>query len=506
MLCDQCGSLFERDPSRSSFLHEDGTHNDSVTGLEDEMASVEMMMEKLVQRKIHLRRRINALSLTARLPPEILIYIFRIASQDGERPIPPLFFGSICKEWRDIAWSTPLLWNSVSVHVSRQTHGSQIQLLGDWLLRAKTAPLFIKLTSDDEHEAIFCSLQTIMDVLVTRSMYWYSLDCLLPPQCHELLKNNHFPMLASVSIRPPKGTISTFSESPNMFLSAPKLLDVDLSGYNFPSMVLPWEQLRRFKTHFLTVAECLKVIRRSSNLKECHLESVYSPEIIPSPISDTLQSELETLDVMLIKGGAISLLDGITLPCLRELRVHYSGVGGFLLSAISSLVMRSGCNVQKLCIEKHNFRDDDLISCLETMPSVTHLSLNLLGHDGPSFTGLTSKFIATLDPTSHPGRIILPNLTSFEFRGQVLCDVRILLYMVGHRWRSTATDGYDYDTASLASVKIFHSNELEVSPEREVELDRLRAEGMLVTIHAADEFSNTHHHCKSASLFMTLIH
>ena len=42
-------------------------------------------------------------------------------------------------------------------------------------------------------------------------------------------------------------------------------------------------QLRRFKTQFLTVAECLKVLKRSPSLKDCHLDRVYSPEIFPSP-------------------------------------------------------------------------------------------------------------------------------------------------------------------------------------------------------------------------------
>jgi hypothetical protein len=472
--------------------------------LEEEMASVESMMERLTQRRTILRRKINALSVTARLPPEILIQIFRSASHDGERTTPPLFFGSICREWRDIAWATPLLWNAVALHVSRTTHGARVPLLRAWLARAATAPLHIRLTSDDAHDAVFCALQTVMDVLVTRSMYWYSLDCLLPPQCHELLKNNHFPMLTSVCVRPPKGTISTFSESPNMLLSAPKLLDVDLSGYNFPSMVLPWEQLRRFKTQFLTVAECLKVLRRSLNLKECNLESVYSPEIIPPPISDTLSSDLESLDVTLMKGGAISLLDSLMLPSLRDLRVHYSGVGGFLLSAVSALVLRSGCHLQRLCIEKHNFRDEDLISCLDAMPSLAHLSLNLLGHDGHSFTGLTDRFVAALDPARRPGHVLVPRLRALEFRGRILCDAHALLDVLANRWRSAGTDGCERPIASLAAVEIWHSNEWEMLGEVQTEIARLRAEGMVLNIQASDEPTGIHQ-CEPAFFFIRLL-
>ena len=76
-----------------------------------------------------------------------------------------------------------------------------------------------------------------MDIFVTRSTYWNSLDCLLSllhVTTSSNFKSNHFFMVTSVSVRPPKA----FSEPPNTFLSAPKLLEVDLSGYNFSAMVL----------------------------------------------------------------------------------------------------------------------------------------------------------------------------------------------------------------------------------------------------------------------------
>ena len=61
---------------------------------------------------------------------------FRITCQpvdNGYRQaVTPLFIGSICKLWRDVAWSTPLLWNTILLHFSQKHHNTQIQLLGDW--------------------------------------------------------------------------------------------------------------------------------------------------------------------------------------------------------------------------------------------------------------------------------------------------------------------------------------------------------------------------------------
>jgi len=448
------------------------------------MTSVEVMMEHLSWRRTNLRRKINSLSSTALLPAEILTEIFWLACQleDGGPALTPLFFGGICKEWREIAWSTPLLWNTISLHVSRKAHGSQVQLLRDWLLRANSSPLFIKLTSDDEHESIFCSLRAIMDVLVTRSTYWSSLDCLLPPQCHDILKNNHFPMLTSVSVRPPKGTISTFSEPPNMFLSAPKLLDVDLSGYNFSAMMLPWEQLRRFKTQFLTVAECLKVLKRSPNLKECHLESVYSPEIFPSPTPlDTFYSELEHLDITLIKGTAISLLDSITLPSLIHLHIHYSGAAGLTVSAIHSLILRSSCNLQRLFIERQQLHDEDLIPCLESVPSLSHLSLVVAGES----TGLSKNLVSMMHPSRDPGPPLLPKLTWFHYEGPMDCDSPSLVDMLSERWCSQpAKNGNAIPIATLNTAEIVSHARYELTDDVEFKMKWLAKAGMALSIRS----------------------
>ena len=462
-----------------------------MTQLESEISLIETMMERLTTRRAILQRTINALSPISQLPPEVLTEIFRMTFQgsaDSTQRITPLFFGGICKEWREIAWSTPLLWNSLCLSVSRKTHGAQTNLLAEWLLRAKSSPLFIKLTSEDEHEAIFCSLRAILDVLVTRAAYWYSLDCLLPPQCHDALKNHEFPMLTSVSLRPPKGTISTFSEPPSMFLSAPQLIDVDLSGYNFSAMVLPWDQLRRFKTQFLTVTECLKVLRRSPALLECYLESVYSPEILDSLPSETLYSDLDLLNVFLIKSAAISLLDNLTLPKLRILDVHGTGPGSTLLSSIRSLVLRSQCNLQRLSLERRNesgLKDDDIIACLAAIPCLSHLRLVFSGTRllDPSFA-LSEKLVSRFRPSNQSDEPLLPNLACLEYRGAATCENRSLVDMLSERWHVSGGGGLR-GISRLKRVEIIRTAATyPMHYTVQADLDDLVREGMEVKVYS----------------------
>ena len=138
---------------------------------------------------------------------------------------------------------TPLLWNTILLHVSCKAHGSKVQLLRDWLL-----------LSNDKHESIFCSF-TLSWTFSALDPHIGIADCFLPPQCHSILKNvnNHFPILTLV-VRPPKGfppsANFSFSGPSDMNLSAPKLPYVDLSGYIFSTMMLP-----------LIVAECLKAFK-----------------------------------------------------------------------------------------------------------------------------------------------------------------------------------------------------------------------------------------------------
>ncbi|KAF8162751.1 hypothetical protein B0H34DRAFT_650704 [Crassisporium funariophilum] len=458
-----------------------------VGELESEMVSIETMMGLLIQRRALVRRKINALSPTARLPPEILTEIFQVTcqrvteSEASNVRITPLFLGSVCKGWREIAWSTPLLWNRLTLHASEEQYGTRALLLQEWLFRAQTSPLFIMLTLEDEQEATICSLRAIMGVLVTRSMYWHTFESLLPSQCHDILQSCVLPNLVSVAIHPPKGAISTFSDPPDIFLTASKLLRVDLSGYNFSAMLLPWGQLERFRTQFLTVSECLKILQRSPNMTECYLENVYSPASFMST-GNVEHSQLQRLDFVPIKAAGMSLLDNVSLPALRQFQIYYNGNEHIPLSSISSLVSRSCCNLRRLAIENCYSCDmDDLIQCLEAIPSVTDLRVDLSNIEDRT-TGLTSRFIASLACTNE--RPFLPNLITFVFSGQVFCQSTVLLNALVSRWKSESTSLSlkISNKAQLKFVDINASHRYDLNPDAKGKLRNLVEEGMEISV------------------------
>ena len=147
-----------------------------LVSLEEKIASIDTVLLQIARRRASLMRRINGLLPIARIPSEILIKIFQIACQPiaygYRKAVTPLFIGSICGLWRDVAWSTPLLWNTILLNYSRKHHDSLVQLLGDWLLKARSEPLSIKVTVVDECDYDYCGFEAIMRILVTRSDYW----------------------------------------------------------------------------------------------------------------------------------------------------------------------------------------------------------------------------------------------------------------------------------------------------------------------------------------------
>ena len=157
MTCKHCGLS---DNSPSVFVDIDSlnvTSSDdlwaAVQTIDTEMAHIETLLNELVLKRAMLKRKINyQSSALLRLPSDITSEIFKAyLNKDGgpEGRVPwhgelnsrgvllsPLRFGSVCHAWRDLAWSTPQMWNSVVV-VLRTPFPNYANLLTEWLSRSE---------------------------------------------------------------------------------------------------------------------------------------------------------------------------------------------------------------------------------------------------------------------------------------------------------------------------------------------------------------------------------
>ena len=221
--------------------------------------------------------------------------------------VTPFFIGSICSRWRDVAWTTLLLWNTILLHVSRKYHG-QVQLLGDWLLNARSAPLSIELIWEDEPEYILSAFEAIMRILTTRSDYWLTFDSDPLPQCR-FLKISNFQCWHQFPCNP------AHSQLPILLECSLPLQNLSMSIYHAISQ---WCYLgSRFRAQFLTVIECLEVLRQSPNLQKCHFKHLYT---VFDFIFETIMphAQFKYLHVMwdFPAGKSTSLFDSLTLPFL----------------------------------------------------------------------------------------------------------------------------------------------------------------------------------------------
>ena len=134
------------------------------------------MSERLRLKRYDLKRKINRFhsSIIRQIPPDVMSTIFefclpdlmdnQLSSYTEEDLSIPLSLGAICGCWRDIAWSTPSLWSSLTVRVT-SNHNSNITtgIAQEWLARSGQLPLSICIFSSDYHDEAITALAYIIN-------------------------------------------------------------------------------------------------------------------------------------------------------------------------------------------------------------------------------------------------------------------------------------------------------------------------------------------------------
>ena len=135
--CNLCGSQL-----RPNF----GQHADNPRqALESEISWVEAQLGQLIQVHRSLRKALNnQFCPVLQLPLEISTKIF-VYCDLGVGSTTPFQLGHICHRWRDLVWSTPMLWKNVSLDLR---HRFNCDLIHQWLVHSGQQPLDIKITCD----------------------------------------------------------------------------------------------------------------------------------------------------------------------------------------------------------------------------------------------------------------------------------------------------------------------------------------------------------------------
>jgi F-box-like len=346
-----------------------------------------------------------------RLPLELLTEIFFICvfevgwlDSDQSRYRPPMLFGMVCSAWRELAWSTPKLWNSVQLNLDNAPD-SVPSLVKGWLDRSGKLPLSI--FAIRENNSPNPNVLAVMDIIARHSERWEYIIFQLPSFCYDALKcvQNRLPHLQHLSVNnlPSIDLMETFNV-------APELQTVGIRGPFVHTITLPTNQLTVLTIECASVDECLAVLRDCPRVTDCSFFGLGYFRLATYTSAPLLESlELEFVDHFAQEVGRV--FDCLEIPAVRWLYCQASG-HTFPDSNFISLISRSSCSLRTLFLADFIFEDDAFIECLRAVPSLHRLSLHRV------YTGVATATFWMLDPFNTPivglSDYLLPNLKEFE--------------------------------------------------------------------------------------------
>jgi len=351
---------------------------------------------------------------THKLPPEIASHILRLSlptlnnEEDGPSAnhgqwsiirkdwAAPLKLGSVCRKWRQLAWSTPNLWTTVYIRIKPSMTASTAEslpgLLCEWLGRSGVLPLTIYffpfhdftkfMFEDDLPDINFTGTWTntldvaaglVIGILNFYSARWRSLYLKASADILERFSGSAEPKhLVSLELSDTM-VDDSHSLAPQTFMMESELSPTHLKLTYFPltSINLRWDNITHATLSAITDEESLDFLRRAYNLEYYYALSYNSPVITsqtPIFLPQLRSLNLETRNLE-------NILDAITLPSLKEWTQKTYG-GGLPVAAIISFLERSGCPLKVLNLYTvPPPRAVDLITLLQAFHSLEHLCL-----------------------------------------------------------------------------------------------------------------------------------
>ncbi|KAJ7728478.1 hypothetical protein B0H16DRAFT_1263867, partial [Mycena metata] len=301
------------------------------------------------------------------LPPEIVAEIFlNFLPNYPERPpllgvLSPLVLCGICRPWRQVALSTPVLWRALEIelrdHEDPKALADKLDLMDAWLLRSGDCSLSLRI---HHYSASFAlrppppSLPEFYQTLVRHRRQWEHLDLVMSFR-HLSIIQGDMPRLRHLIFGPNDNPIED-APTPDLFNRSPQLVNVILTEDFVPSAIsLPWTQFTRLEGLCLYEHECGEILTSARHLVHCTVTIVGLEQdaTIPDvPAHLHLQTLiLHVSDMTRIEVDLSNLLSKLTLPALRTLQLPESYMPLDPLPTLESFISRSRCFLRELIID-----------------------------------------------------------------------------------------------------------------------------------------------------------
>ena len=404
----------------------------------DELAELDILLERLRLKRYDLKRKINRLQspIVRQLPPDVTSTIFEFCLPDfTDQPLSsytiddlsiPLSLGAICSYWREIAWSTPSLWSSLVVRTSSK-HDSHIAtgIAREWLARSGQLPLSIHILTIFYDKAAVLAL---IDVINQYSTRWSDLDLFMPSHFYEHFHatDNYAPILKSIRFRSSKARRLNFQ------LTCPHLERASFPHFPMDGTNIQWDNLTHLTLHSISIIDSFIILRKTPRLVFCKVSGSYPRLREPSRGAPVLTSMRSLQLQSVIRSSGEDFLNNLIAPHLEEFslpRYHIPSI-----EVITSFLRISACSLHSFSMIFSIFPPsfEGFMKLLQSMPSLNRLSMISETtttryfettpkdyYDPRNILQLVAKVLSSQNTSPSLQQGFLPNLKILEYTGKL---------------------------------------------------------------------------------------
>jgi hypothetical protein len=396
-------------------------------------------MNKLLKIQAEAKERVNQHhDLLSHLPVEISSHIFAIYTEEVNsefNPLSlrvkhggPLLLGAVSKFWRQVAFSTPHLWNTVNIHILPNDNlRTKAELTKEWLARSRGLPLHLSLGCPT-WEVVELGLNRLIPLfneLQHVSRRWRMLFLAISARLYPTFLGK---VICASTLETLKLTHPSEEQAYFLLPHTPLLKDLDIAvSVPFRWICINWSGLTTIVAYDILIGEYFDILQLSEGLESFRLNGIMGNQEYRLPTTPLTHSALRELYLEtnddVDSSELVTMLDLVTFPSLKKFGYNSGSRTSFPNSAIPSIFNRSRCQLTHfdLCGDLRNGTTDDLISILSDLPTITHFKLqeSYFGSlDDALMSNMLLRRLTPILPSEfiHIDRL-LPRLESLEFQG-----------------------------------------------------------------------------------------
>jgi hypothetical protein len=420
--------------------------NKEILKAESVLAALNIKRKSIYNRMNHIHD-----PLTSKLPVELASKIFTNFLPDIVAPkygpygnalvarTTPLVLGAVCTTWRAIAWSTPLLWTSVTVELY-DLENANVDILEGWLCRSGGLPLYICICGKSRYSmfSIRGTVEKVMDLFARYAHRWFYLEFVstpdnflgyLPPDlgCAVMLNTLKVKVIG-ITNGIDLGMI------PNLRNLAMDYLQIDML------LNLDWERLTHVEASIPSIDMCYDLFSKSPSLTHCTLDLYPSSDDLNTTWNAVLQHDhLIFLRIKNWRTRTAIVLSLMKFPALQHLVVDSRAD----LENIISLLRRSHCSLKTLEVDLSPKQIELELHLIPFLAEILSLEILIFRCRYAPIGNSVDPLLKLLSTTAHiqgtvTGQfILLPNLRTLRIENMALSYDQLIDVVRAHTADST---------------------------------------------------------------------